>query len=631
MTDASAVPTAIGVSVPFPVTPEEVTVSLSDLNALELQHLRIRLTANQWKRPGTDEECRHLLERLTGIDTLICADLAMGELDETPPETLLKVADVVTSTQAILELNLTGVDRDSARWPALAQVLGRWLHALEECGALPVVTLPEELLPALADLLHRNALAVGLDLGEGREPADAVARAQQVLNDSLPVWITDIAASTLRHREREQLERLVAGVDSGAERIYWSALQDRNTDPGETHDEAADHLGLRRRNGTPKLLFRLLAEGGVPAVRGLLRLARPGPDSVRGGSALITGGAGFIGCNLADRLLHSGEEVTILDNLSRPGTESNIRWLAERHGHRLRFRLGDLRDRPALRRALTGVDSVFHFAAQVAVTTSLEDPHADHATNGRGTLNLLEELRRLDTPPSLVFTSTNKVYGALKNIALRAGKTRYLPEDSALAAHGVDEEHPLDFCSPYGCSKGAADQYVLDYARTFGLTTTVLRMSCIYGPRQFGTEDQGWIAHFLIRALRREPLTLFGDGFQVRDVLFIDDLVTAMRTAREQAAALAGQPFNIGGGPTNTLSLRELLERLRGNYGLPLKVTYRPWRLADQRYYVSDISRFSAATGWQPQVPVGEGIDRLHAWLRALHAGEAASHTRVAL
>jgi CDP-paratose 2-epimerase len=227
----------------------------------------------------------------------------------------------------------------------------------------------------------------------------------------------------------------------------------------------------------------------------------------------------------------------------------------------------------------------------------------------------LEAIRAQDDPPPLVFTSTNKVYGGLEDIAMRKNGVRYEPADEHIRAHGVSEARPLDFHSPYGCSKGAADQYVVDYARTFGIPAVVFRMSCIYGPHQFGTEDQGWVAHFLIRALAGEPITLYGDGLQVRDILFVEDLVNAFLLARKHVRELSGRAFNMGGGPANTVSLREILNMIGKVHGKKPKLDFDGWRPGDQRYYVSDTRRFGEATGWAPKVGVQEGVERLYTWL----------------
>lgn len=330
--------------------------------------------------------------------------------------------------------------------------------------------------------------------------------------------------------------------------------------------------------------------------------------------ALITGGAGFIGTNLAHRLLSLGVRVRIFDNLSRSGVAENLKWLRLHASTPLEVRIGDTRDASAVELAVRDVDQVFHFAAQVAVTSSLTDPITDFEINARGTLNVLEAVRNQPRPPGLIFTSTNKVYGALKDIHLERTGSRYLPVDP-LQRHGMSETRPLDFHSPYGCSKGAADQYVLDYARIYQIPSAVFRMSCIYGPHQFGTEDQGWVAHFMIRAMDQSPLTIYGDGAQVRDVLFVDDLVNAFLLAQSHIREIAGGAFNIGGGPANTVSLIELIRALE-QLGMPkLPTRTEPWRSGDQRYYVSDFRRFQEATGWKPRVSVHEGIAKLYDWL----------------
>ncbi len=333
---------------------------------------------------------------------------------------------------------------------------------------------------------------------------------------------------------------------------------------------------------------------------------------------LITGGAGFVGANLADRLAGSGRTVLIYDSLARPGVEKNLRWLRERHGNRIGVERADVRDRACLAEAVARAGQVFHLAAQVAVTTSVSDPIGDFEVNLRGTLNLLEALRA--TPAPLVFASTNKVYGKLADIALKEEAMRHVPADPAVRAAGIAEGQPLDFYSPYGCSKGAADQYVLDYARVYGLDTVVFRMSCLYGPRQFGTEDQGWVAHFLISAIQGRPITIFGDGRQVRDILFVQDVVEAFLLAQRCMPEIRGQAFNIGGGPSNAVSLRELLDLIGRLNGRPPTVRFGPWRPGDQLYYVSDTRRFAAATGWCATVAVEEGVGRLFDWLRGGYA-----------
>jgi CDP-paratose 2-epimerase len=333
------------------------------------------------------------------------------------------------------------------------------------------------------------------------------------------------------------------------------------------------------------------------------------------GYVLITGGCGFVGTNLADRLMRDGHRVCVFDNLSRAGVERNRDWLRAQHGDRLIVKIADTRDANAVRDAVRDATRVFHLAAQVAVTTSLDDPMGDFENNARAALNVLEAIRNSSHRPPLLFTSTNKVYGGLDDVKLDEDRLRYTPRNPRIAGHGVGETRPLDFHSPYGCSKGTADQYIRDYARSYGLQTVVFRMSCIYGPHQFGTEDQGWVAHFLIRAINREPITIYGDGKQVRDILFVDDLVDAMLRASQNIEQCSGEAFNIGGGAANTISLRELLAMIRKLEGREPRVTWGPWRTGDQKYYVSDTRRFSTHTGWSPRVGTAEGVRRLREWL----------------
>jgi CDP-paratose 2-epimerase len=346
------------------------------------------------------------------------------------------------------------------------------------------------------------------------------------------------------------------------------------------------------------------------------RRALNGKDRV----TLITGGAGFVGANLAHRLLSEGRRVLVFDNLSRPGVERNLDWLQQNHATGLDVAVADIRDAAAVERAVARADHVFHFAAQVAVTTSLVDPREDFAVNALGTLNVLEAARAQPVPPSVLMTSTNKVYGGLEDVELKLDGQRYGPVAAEIANHGISEARPLDFHSPYGCSKGTADQYVHDYARSYGMKTVVFRMSCIYGQRQFGTEDQGWVAHFLLRALDGEPITLFGDGKQVRDILFVDDLVDAFVLAQRNIGKLAGAAFNIGGGPRNVISLLDLLDQIEVLDGKRPETAHEDWRTGDQRYYVSDTRRFEAATGWRPAIDARHGIERLHQWLREMRA-----------
>ena len=340
---------------------------------------------------------------------------------------------------------------------------------------------------------------------------------------------------------------------------------------------------------------------------------------------LVTGGAGFIGANLSDSLAADGHAVIVYDALSRPGVAANLDWLRQRHGSRITPVVADIRDDQELARAVAEAGAVFHFAAQVAVTTSLVAPRADMEINLLGTVNLLEAVRTLTRPVPLLFASTNKVYGDLPDIALEAIGDAYLPADAGLRARGIGEDRPLDFHTPYGCSKGAADQYVLDYARSFGLPAAVMRMSCIYGPRQMGNEDQGWVAHFLIRALAGEAVTLYGDGRQVRDILHVRDVVAAYRAALARIGDAAGHAFNIGGGPGNAVSLLQLLDHVGALLGRPVERSFQAWRPGDQRYYVSDTRRAVARLGLEPFTGWRDGVADLAGWLTAARAQPGAA------
>jgi CDP-paratose 2-epimerase len=330
---------------------------------------------------------------------------------------------------------------------------------------------------------------------------------------------------------------------------------------------------------------------------------------------IITGGAGFIGCHAASRFHEAGHRVVVVDNLSRPGADANLAWLRSRGV--TEFVRADVRDAEAMRLLLArhqDADAVLHLAAQVAVTTSVRDPRADFEINALGTFNVLEAVRTAaGGRPAVLYSSTNKVYGNLEHLRVKEQGDRYAYEDRP---HGVDEAEPLDFHSPYGCSKGAGDQYVRDYARIYGLKTVTFRQSCIYGTRQFGIEDQGWIAWFCVAATLGRPFTIFGDGKQIRDTLWVGDLVDAYERALERIDSVRGEVFNLGGGPANTLSLRELVAALDRSFGRPLNPGFAGWRPGDQRVFVADIRKAERALGWKPTVPTPVGVDRLLAWVR---------------
>lgn len=475
----------------------------------------------------------------------------------------------------------------------------------------------------------------------GESWAEKVRKVREVLNKyelSPEIWLTEVGYSTWRHDEIVQVQKLIEVLKAPVDRIYWYSAYDLH--PHESHqdgfheDERHYHFGLKAADGSSKLICRVWEDSGLAGLNELVEsvfhsgagLSRAPATLTRSQymstvtprqnrkPVLITGGAGFVGTNVAERLIQQGESVLIFDNLGRAGVERNLEWLCQTYGSKVQLEIADIRDDHLVRDAVHRASKIYHFAAQVAVTTSIDSPQRDFDINMRGTLNILETMRQMDEPPPLLFTSTNKVYGALEDIEIaRVGK-RYAPVSEAYA-EGVDERYPLEFHSPYGCSKGAADQYVLDYARTYGLPAVVFRMSCIYGPHQFGTEDQGWVAHFLIQAMKDRPLTLYGDGHQVRDILYVQDLVTAMLTAQEKMDQLSGRAFNIGGSAANATSLLEIIERIESLTGKPCEYSLSDWRLGDQRYYVSDTSLFQKLTGWRPSTSIEQGLAHLHEWV----------------
>lgn len=339
-----------------------------------------------------------------------------------------------------------------------------------------------------------------------------------------------------------------------------------------------------------------------------------------GREILITGGAGFVGANLAARLMaESGNHVTVFDNLSRRGTEHNLSWLRMLpSAKKLRYVHGDVRNAKQVSDACRHADEIYHLAAQVAVTTSIADPQCDFETNAMGTFNVLEGARRNGRQPFVFFTSTNKVYGSLHTVTVKKQGSRYAAAEAAFA--GATEETPLDFHSPYGCSKGAADQYVRDYARIYDLPTVVFRMSCIAGQRQFGNEDQGWVAHFLYSVLAGRRITVYGDGLQVRDILHVDDLMDAFVAARGAIGSTAGQVYNIGGGMERAVSITELLEAIERRVGKKARLASSEVRPGDQPLYISSLAKIRRDTGWSPKRSVDEILDSIEGFYSANRA-----------
>ncbi|MDB5569159.1 MAG: NAD-dependent epimerase/dehydratase [Hyphomicrobiales bacterium] len=555
------------------------------------------------------------------------------------PEDTTRPEDIAALARKARELGLSDL-RVSLRPGDIPRVLARHANALEQAGVSILVHMdaanaePAVLRDALKALAAAKVDAVDLTL----DPCDLMDEASRAA-----------LLETLRSRDRScrvfvsgpltrtpaRLELLKScGVREHIDGVVASPMSPQNAaalkaaiEPAELRLQCAPDATLEQvcalQQGPAACLYVC-----ADAPRGLLRLAARSAHETHSPAGLfspalqrgartnvIVGGAGFIGCNLAHALASDGEPVRIIDDLARPGVERNLDWLARRHGLRVESALMDIRRERDVEDALEDAGAVFHFAAQVAVTTSLEDPVEDFEVNARGTLNVLEGLRRKAPRTPLVFSSTNKVYGCLEDVPVFAHGERYTPRDVALARMGVDERRPLDLRTPYGCSKGAADQYVLDYAKSFGLRTAVLRMSCIYGPHQFGTEDQGWVAHFLLRAMNHEPITIYGDGLQVRDVLHVADAVDAYRRVLANIDHVRGRAFNLGGGPDNAVSLRRLLREIAQIIGAEPQVRFDAWRSGDQPWFVADTRALQTQLGWRPDIFWRDGLRDLARWL----------------
>ncbi|HEY8580274.1 MAG TPA: NAD-dependent epimerase/dehydratase family protein [Beijerinckiaceae bacterium] len=524
-----------------------------------------------------------------------------------------------------------------ARAPAraLAEPTGR-MRLEEHAGAFTLslsidVDDVADVAPALAAARACGAARIALALDPALLIGDeSLAALDAALAEAAPTPGLLIAGSLATAKGLAALAPRFAGRFSGAliamdqdveaAQAAWPAGEivvqtDATATPSRLAELAERAASICLPLDAPASLLRVAALGGGPAADFARLFARPAAGDA---AIVVIGGAGFIGCNLADALARDGAQVRVIDNLSRPGVEANLAWLRERHpaldARYIDIARGDQRD-GELDAALDGAEAVFHFAAQVAVTTSLEAPVADFEINARGTLNVLEALRRRAPKAPLIFSSTNKVYGCLESLAVDMRGDRYAPVDAQVARWGVSEDRPLDLRTPYGCSKGAADQYVLDYAKSFGMRAAVLRMSCIYGPRQFGTEDQGWVAHFLLRALRGEPITIFGDGRQVRDILHVKDAVDAYLRVLRDIDRVSGRAFNLGGGPDNAVSLRQVLAAIGDTTGLRPRVAYDDWRAGDQPYFVADTRALGQTLGWRATVDWRAGLKDLARWL----------------
>jgi CDP-paratose 2-epimerase len=641
---------------------DRVLRAIDGMRAVGATFIRTHLSWATYHTPEGEAWYDWLIPTISrDLDLLLCVHYTPPSLSRTgrssgPPRRLKDFPDFVDhvltrygSHFRHIELwnepnNLLDWDwREDPDWLRFCEMIGAAAHWTRHRGWQPVLGGPCPFDPNLLHLFGQRGLlatvsAVGFHAFPGTWDSEAggwlgydshLATMRSVLdqyNPAAQIWITEAGYSTWRHDEATQVERFRQARAAPADRFYWYCWQDisRNVpvQEGLYFDPRHYHLGVTDVAGRPKMLHRQLASAGLEAARRPAKLADPkilaAPKIVRRTKpVLIFGGAGFVGSNLADTIMSGGEDVILFDNLSRAGVERNLNWLATRHGSRLHAIAGDLRDPVAVEAAVAEAGGVVHLAAQVAVTSSLADPLDDFTVNAQGTLTILEAIRRLTPQTPLVFASTNKVYGALTDLQMQQTQDGYVPVDPHIRDRGINESRLLSFCTPYGCSKGTADQYVLDYAHSFGLRTAVLRKSCIYGPRQFGTEDQGWVAHFLIRGLRDEPITIYGDGHQVRDILHVNDAVAAYRTVLKNIDRLSGQAFNLGGGTDNAVSLRVVLDEIATLIGRPLQISYARQRAGDQVFFVADSARLAGQAGWQPTIAWRDGLRDLAEWLCA--------------
>jgi CDP-paratose 2-epimerase len=633
---------------------EEVERSIDDLKKINISQIRTNLSWADWHRPGGKEWYDWMFQKLgVSFKVLPCIlytppSLGIKSKSSSPPadpKQLAHFVDLVITAYGkhfeyielwnepnnIAEYDFT-LDED---WNVFCEMVGGAANWARKKGKKTVLGGMSPIDPLWLRHMFRKNLMEYIDVvGIHGFPGvfdynwegwnTEIQKIRQVLienNCAAQLWITEAGFSTWQHNEKKQLEEFILATRSDAEKVFWYGLKDLSPAlPAVDRyhlDEREYHFGIKHADNTPKLLFTLLTLFGTDRITEFEWMTADLPASSNNRPyTLITGGAGFVGTNLASRLLSAGKNVMVLDNLSRPGVEKNLFWLREKYPAQLQIMIGDMRDFTAVSTAVANAEMVYHFAAQVAVTSSLADPVHDFSVNAKGTLNILEAIRLSNHQPPIIYASTNKVYGDLDDVNMLADDTRYRAEDPFVQNNGINEKRNLEFHSPYGCTKGIADQYILDYSRSYGLQTMVFRMSCIYGPHQCGTEDQGWVAHFLIQALKNNPVTIYGDGKQVRDILYVDDLVDAFLLAGKHIKQLSGQAFNIGGGPENTISLLELLAYIRELSGTKQQVTFEEWRQGDQKYYVSDILKFSRQTGWYPETVTAEGIRALYNWLQ---------------
>lgn len=618
----------------------------SFLEGSSIRHVRLEIEPGELAEPGGEAWTRWLLGRLSEKAEVMPSFAALrqaGSVDTTPLAGAIEIALAWPDLRfEHVELALTP-DRPGST-EAEDRLLGELAGRLVNAGKKPVLAVGSgqcrrlEVLAGSGGLAGFAAVALRGDVHRGLAPPGELSPVlpafQEVLaglGEPVELWVGETGSPTSPAATGRQLAAFAQALALPVARVYWHGFGDPKCPTTGDNGAPAASFGLLDADGHPDLLARLLQMGGPAAA---LENAQRTRARAHGGQVrpmVVTGGAGFIGSGIADRLAGDGQTVLLLDNLEGRGAARNVEWLKERHGKKIVLVAGDVRDRELVRETISHAGAVLHLAGQVAVTRSLKDPQSDFETNAQGTLNVLEALRALHSPPSLLFASSAKVYGQLvTSQQLRRRQDRYVPEPERLAG-GCDETTPLDLRSPYGCSKGTADQYVLDYARTFELRAAVLRMGSVYGPRQHGDEDHGWVTHLLRSGLAGRQITIYGDGCQVRDLLFIDDCVEAWLRALAKVGKLSGRAFNLGGGPCRAVSLLDVLMMMGRVAGVHPKVRHAPWRTGDQLWYVSCTRAFEQATGWQATVEVEAGLRRLLAWLQGAAAPASVPQRSLAL
>ena len=590
---------------------------LAGLELLPVRHLRTAISWCDWTSEGGEDWYTwllpQLLERFDVLPCFLYTPPALGILPKTssPPREPERYGEFVEMVLERYEGSFEHVElwnepnnyiewdwTIDPEWTIFAEMIGGAARRASRLGVKPVLGGMSPFDPNWLDLMFRRGSLEHVDvIGVHGFPGTweavwegwdvHIARVEEVRDrhgSEARIWVTEAGFSTWAHDEFRQLTTMAELAEAPADRVYWYSVHDlapeRETLDGFHADERAYHFGLQRTTGEPKLLARVLAAGGLPAVRELVEFAQPSPGDVAA-RTLVTGGAGFMGTHLVDRLASEGKPVTVLDNLSRPGSEQRLRDLKRRFPELVRVEIGDVRDVFALRRCLQACDGVFHLAATIPGDAPLAVPD-DLDVNLRATVTLLEEIRRLDSPLPVVFASSSVVYAP---------------------------------SGPFARAKQAADGYVLDYARTFGLRTCSLRFGAVYGPYQSGDEEHGWLGALPIAAAQGKPVVVFGDGRDMRDLLFVDDAVDALVRAMSAPAALEGAAFDVGGGEQQAAQVRQLVELVQRLAETPPRIERLPWPQTEPSRYISDCAAFAEATGWEPAVSIETGFARVYDWV----------------